>query len=168
MRGLTPLLTPEEAAERVGVSRAAIMRLGLVGIMGAVRLGPRLIRFRPDLIEGIIAEGRPALLRLLDKVAEPPRGLRGRILPFRTSVYFIRGGRCIKIGYTAGVAEGRLATLQIGSPTTLRLLGTIPAPEAFERALHRFFKPEREQGEWFRASAFLMEHVTAAIGYRQP
>lgn len=66
-------------------------------------------------------------------------------------VYFIEAGDGgpIKIGLSLDVAA-RLVTLQASNPLPLRLLATMPGDHGIERELHRRFKGERLNGEWFR------------------
>lgn len=68
-------------------------------------------------------------------------------------IYFIQadGVGHVKIGFTANDdAAVRLATLQVGSPVPLKLLGTIPGTLGDEKNLHRRFASARVHGEWFR------------------
>jgi Meiotically up-regulated gene 113 len=55
----------------------------------------------------------------------------------------------VKIGIS-GAPEGRLRELQTGHPEILCVLATFPGGEEHEQALHKFFAPERLQGEWFK------------------
>lgn len=77
------------------------------------------------------------------------------------TVYFIGGDfDRVKIGFTADATpEARLMSLQVGSPVPLRVLAFAPGDEALEKALHKAFKHVRVQGEWFVASAALVELV---------
>lgn len=86
-------------------------------------------------------------------------------MPLRTRaqpghVYFLRSDDHIKIGYATDVAA-RIRELQCGNPTTLALIGAIPAKPADERALHRRFNTDRVQGEWFRRSDKLLAFIEA-------
>jgi hypothetical protein len=75
-------------------------------------------------------------------------------------VYFIQSGLHgpIKIGYTVDVVD-RLADLQIGSPTLLRLIATTPGGFAVERQWHQRFADERLLGEWFAPSDRLLATI---------
>lgn len=78
------------------------------------------------------------------------------------SVYFIQSGAPgghIKIGYTSGSALVRMAALQTGNPTPLRLLLAVPDDIASERDLHVRFAELREKGEWFRPDRFLLGFI---------
>lgn len=77
------------------------------------------------------------------------------------TVYFVGGDfDRVKIGFTADWSpEGRAGQLQTGSPVPLRVLAYAPGDETDERELHRAFSRERLHGEWFIASAALIELV---------
>lgn len=68
----------------------------------------------------------------------------------QSGVYFIQQGNDgpIKIGYAADV-EKRLATLQVGNPTPLNLLGVHKGTMKTEKELHKRFAEHRLSGEWF-------------------
>lgn len=85
--------------------------------------------------------------------------------PCRESrVYFIQSGGtgAIKIGKACSPAT-RLATLQVGSPSPLRLIGSIAGGIALERKLHARFSGDRLQGEWFTPSAALLSFIREAL-----
>jgi T5orf172 domain len=74
-------------------------------------------------------------------------------------VYFLSHGTSgpIKVGFTANRnAESRMQQLQIGSPETLELIGTIRAYPSIERAIHTFLGPHLVRGEWFEREPVLM------------
>lgn len=79
-------------------------------------------------------------------------------------VYFIQSGTDgpIKIG-KANDPEARLAELQVGSPSALRLIGSIPGGIAEERALHARFSADRVRGEWFSPSAPLLDYLAGVL-----
>lgn len=72
--------------------------------------------------------------------------------------YFIQVGEDgpIKIGKTSGLAESRLADLQIGNPRKLRLLAVT---DECERCLHRQFAHLRGQGEWHEPGPDLIAYI---------
>lgn len=79
-------------------------------------------------------------------------------------IYFIRGresGR-IKIGYTAGDPERRLAALQTGSSEVLELVVAVDGDQQRERALHRQLAAARLTGEWFSPTLEVLSMVDAA------
>lgn len=77
-------------------------------------------------------------------------------------VYFIqRGdGGPIKIGRTAYL-DKRIAALQIGCAEKLTLLAQIPATQSHtERAIHKRFRPHRQEGEWFSPVPELLRFIS--------
>lgn len=77
------------------------------------------------------------------------------------TVYFVQGaeGGPIKIGFTAGRVQARLAALQSGSPVTLRLLTAISGTTALEQDFHRRFESLRLHNEWFRPEPALLDFL---------
>lgn len=67
-------------------------------------------------------------------------------------VYFIACPplEAVKIGFTASHPRARLAALQTGCPSPLKLLTYVPGTTGDERKLHESFAPLHIQGEWFR------------------
>jgi len=77
-------------------------------------------------------------------------------------VYFVSGpgkSDAIKIGWTQGEVDERVAALQCGSPVPLLVLASVRAFFAFERWCHRELAADRSYGEWFRRSAQLVAFV---------
>jgi hypothetical protein len=75
-------------------------------------------------------------------------------------VYFIKcnpSGR-IKIGYSKEPTK-RMASLQIGCPDELELMGTIHAPKSLETVLKRAFRDFRIRGEWHTPSKELLCYI---------
>lgn len=68
------------------------------------------------------------------------------------TIYFIRAGRNVKIGYTAGDPQRRLRGLQTGNVRRLQLLAAIPGGIEDEQRLHERFARYRISGEWFSLS----------------
>lgn len=77
-----------------------------------------------------------------------------------SSVYFVEAEGRIKIGWSKRVAT-RMAALQTGNATPIRLLGTIPGARSVERRLHDRFAHLRLSGEWFNGAPELREYVAA-------
>jgi hypothetical protein len=75
-----------------------------------------------------------------------------------SSVYFADAGGQIKIGWSRKVAA-RLAQLQTGSASPIKLLGTIPGGRGTERRLHERFAHLRLSGEWFVAAPELLAYI---------
>lgn len=82
-------------------------------------------------------------------------------------IYFIRSGKKgpIKIGYTDGDADQRLASLQPGNPFELNLLGCISGDMEREKLIHQKFEAYRVRGEWFRATSELLSLIFTGDGW---
>lgn len=67
-------------------------------------------------------------------------------------IYFIRGKQSglVKIGYTGGDGQSRLAQLQTGSPEELELVATVDGGLDVEKRYHDMFATSRTRGEWFK------------------
>lgn len=79
-----------------------------------------------------------------------------------SKVYFIEaeGTGRIKIGVSKDPLS-RLRTLQTGSPSPLRLIATAFGGYAKEAELHQRFEDARIDGEWFYATAPLLNHIAS-------
>lgn len=86
------------------------------------------------------------------------------------TIYFVEmeGDGRIKIGFTAGQAERRVAQLQTGQPQKLRLIGTIPGDMEGERGLHQEFEYLRGNGEWFEPAKELLSTIAFLIENQKP
>ncbi len=93
---------------------------------------------------------------------------------FDQLVYFIQesASGSIKIGISVD-PKSRMYTLRTGSASPLILLGTINGGIDMEIRLHKRFKENRVNGEWFSASIFgevmeiLKEHDIGELAYEQ-
>jgi hypothetical protein len=76
------------------------------------------------------------------------------------SLYFLRDAQQfrIKIGYSVN-SHKRVSNLRLMSSTPLDLVGRIPAPQWYERRLHKAFAEQRTHGEWFGESDELLELI---------
>lgn len=77
-------------------------------------------------------------------------------------VYFCivdEGAPAVKIGFTRRAAKQRIADLQTGSPSRIRLLIEIPGTPPLERELHARFAAYRLHGEWFRLEGELADYI---------
>jgi hypothetical protein len=79
-------------------------------------------------------------------------------------VYFIQVKEFVKIGFSMNNVSIRMKDLQCGCPFEMNLLGTIPGTEATENMLHVRFAHLRQRGEWFFASAELMDAIKVYLG----
>lgn len=89
----------------------------------------------------------------------PPYVAANGARPVQGVVYFAQCRDAVKIGYTAGSPEARIAALQTGCPWPIWLLGSVPSPPTGEVLLHNAFASHRLRGEWFDARA-----VSGALG----
>lgn len=89
---------------------------------------------------------------------------KARVSSDKRSVYFVRAqvSGLIKIG-SAAHPEGRLRTLQTGSPEPLQLLATSPGGERHERELHTLLSGSRSHGEWFHPTADVLACIRDAV-----
>jgi hypothetical protein len=81
-------------------------------------------------------------------------------------VYFLRAETLglIKIGFSEKI-ESRLASLRIGRPDALTLLGVISgSTPVTEREVHAQFEGDRVRGEWFHPSDELETFVRSHCG----
>ena len=73
------------------------------------------------------------------------------------------GSLTVKIGYTSGRPEDRLAALSTGCPHDLVLLDSSFGDAKREAELHECFASLHHKGEWFRLDGELLEHMTGRI-----
>lgn len=66
----------------------------------------------------------------------------------------------VKIGLTkAGKENGRLSGLQVGSPVSLTLVGTVPGDQWLETRYHNMFRLDNHHGEWFDLTPPLKQFI---------
>jgi hypothetical protein len=65
----------------------------------------------------------------------------------------------MKIGYTSGDPNKRIASLQTGCPVWISLIQIVPGNYDMERELHGVLKDDRCCGEWFKVSPYLKSVV---------
>ena len=70
----------------------------------------------------------------------------------------------VKIGYTKGDVEGRIAQLQIGCPFRLQLILALDGGGLLERTLHHRFRKSRCHGEWFYPTEEIRAFIIDALG----
>jgi hypothetical protein len=76
-------------------------------------------------------------------------------------VYFAQfggPGGLIKIGYTGDLAK-RIHNLGKSAPLPVAALGWMEGGHGHEQRLHRMFQTSRFNGEWFNATADLIEYI---------
>lgn len=78
----------------------------------------------------------------------------------RALVYFIQRGvdGPVKIGFSKA-PKVRLASLQIGIPERLRILGVLDGGKPEEQRLHRYFSAHAIGGEWFRPAPEVLAYI---------
>lgn len=66
----------------------------------------------------------------------------------------------MKIGHTTNL-EGRLSSIQTGSPVALMFMGYIESnePQKLERYFHKTFQKDRKHGEWFDVTAPMIARI---------
>lgn len=93
-----------------------------------------------------------------------PAHLPDGVLPFIGNAPTDGAGR-IKIGFTDGDPETRIAALATSSPFPIRVIHSIPGDVGREREIHEAFGDDRASGEWFNLSlalrTFLAEITTS-------
>lgn len=92
------------------------------------------------------------------------RQLANALLRFDQYVYFIQcqETKRVKIGLSQNV-DDRLAALQLGCPTELRLLVAIPGSRKFEAFFHQEFADCRLHGEWFEYTPRLQAQIAELV-----
>jgi hypothetical protein len=165
--------------------RNVLIDNGVASLEQAAAYPKRFWATRPLCSLGVIGELKSLLQKKgLDfappktKYIEPVRRRPlGEIAEYRNSstmvaeagdVYFVgaSGSPYVKIGFCkSGGIKGRLATLQIGCPLELRLLGLVSGcGRDHEQTLHNRFAATRHRGEWF----LLTPEIEAVIEASKP
>lgn len=65
------------------------------------------------------------------------------------SIYFVRSGRFVKIGWTTKNVAARIRTIANALPEPIEVLGVRPGTRFDEARLHSRFAHCRQRGEWF-------------------
>jgi hypothetical protein len=74
-------------------------------------------------------------------------------------VYFIgTDAGHVKIGRSTDV-QGRLASMQTGSPMPLKILAVVDGGRWLEREYHAYFKDHRLHGEWFTICEAMVDEI---------
>lgn len=130
---------------------------------------PRLVR--AGKAPGYLGMSRTTFTELVQPHVRPVISIGNVVLYERTdldawaarwigNIYLIQSGAAdgpVKIGFTLGPPEQRLALLQVGNPNELRLLGLIRGTVQNERELHKRFRNHHIRGEWFRCDESVLE-----------
>jgi hypothetical protein len=79
------------------------------------------------------------------------------------SVYFVRSGRYVKIGWTTGSVSRRIESLQVGNPIPIELIGSALGEPFREAQLHQIASPAHVRGEWFHGDHDVIRRVIEAM-----
>lgn len=127
-----------KAAEVLGTDTKLLKRLTERGLIPEAALLGTTYTYR----EQALVDFRPQFEQSKDSLVEslkPPRV---------ETVYVIRCGYRVKIGFTRNIAQ-RLHSLKTANHRPMELLTSWPAPQTEEKALHARFADLRVSGEWF-------------------
>lgn len=75
------------------------------------------------------------------------------------TLYAVRAGDFIKIGFTRRHISERMAKLQTGCPLPLQLIATGPGGRFMEIRIHEILRGFRVHGEWFQDHPTVLELV---------
>jgi len=83
-------------------------------------------------------------------------------------IYFLRSSDYVKIGYASSEAgvDRRIAGFRTANPTSLKLIAVHAGDRRFEAQLHRKFRAHRVRGEWFIATAEIIDFAVRGIDFR--
>lgn len=136
-----------EVAERIRANRAAVI-LG-VDTKTLKQLSDRRLVPEAALLGSIYTYREAALVEFLPQFEINKARLIESLKPARVdTVYVIRCGYRVKIGFTKNIAQ-RLHSLKTANHRPIELLVSWPASQAEEKALHARFADLRVSGEWF-------------------
>jgi hypothetical protein len=77
------------------------------------------------------------------------------------TIYFLRGGEFVKIGFSAGSVKKRVRAFQVGNPYTLHVVRQLQrVPRSAECLLHKMFARKHVRGEWFRLAGHEVDFVS--------
>lgn len=78
------------------------------------------------------------------------------------SVYFLRYGNLIKIGYSGSLGH-RVRSIMSGVPGHVEFVGHMPGDRELEAHFHQMFADSRFNGEWFVSTEPLEQLMAAAL-----
>jgi hypothetical protein len=81
------------------------------------------------------------------------------------TVYFVRCGEFVKIGYTSHLVEDKIKSLAAASPHDFEILRKTAGGVKLEKRLHRLFKAQHYRGEWFRFEGDLRNFLGLEFSY---
>lgn len=150
-----------EAARIVGVSDDKLRQMLATGEIVGRKIGSAVVITREEISRVIqvrkrqdakISRSRIAAKRTAEKEIDAS--------PFGT-VYVVAAGNYVKIGFTAGLVEDRIKSLQTGAPYRIRLVAKLSAHQSQEHLLHARFAALRTAGEWFHRKGEVAAWINA-------
>jgi hypothetical protein len=79
------------------------------------------------------------------------------------TIYFVRCGNFVKIGYTTTPVKQRILGLMTGNPFNLTVIGMCPGTFATERWLHKNMREFHHRMEWFRMEERFLRRIRRVI-----
>lgn len=157
-------LSPEQIAERLGVSRATGYRIVKeIGIAASSPIGVEERRFDRyiasrlrggDRSKGSSLDRRHPLVLMLADEFDASIATLPACCTHDGFTYFVGAVSLVKIGCTIN-PRTRALDLQVGSPVPLRLIA-IARDSTLEERLHVGLRDHRAHGEWFDAEPLLI------------
>lgn len=83
------------------------------------------------------------------------------------SIYFLRFGDLVKIGYSSSLAT-RVQAIITGIPGDVQFVGHMPGERDVEAHFHEVFGASRFNGEWFLSTPRLEALMASALNHSMP
>jgi excisionase family DNA binding protein len=165
-KGVVPLseriaLSPEEASDLTDIGISAIRSAIASGELVARKLGRRVIILSEELMGWALQRRSVEAVASGDGAPDWVRGPEDR-------VYVIGFAKHVKIGFTRGPIENRMASIQTSCPQKLRVYGSFSGSKDVEHQLHHHFAAYNTNGEWFHRSGALAEWIGAGCPWPMP
>jgi hypothetical protein len=87
--------------------------------------------------------------------------LMGAMMDEFGTVYFLRAGPFIKIGFTRWPIQRRIAQLSTGCPYDISVIAEIRGSPDIEAECHKAFAQHHVRGEWFHASTEILKFIAS-------
>ena len=158
---MTPLLSPLEAADMLGIGPACVERFIRHGLLPARALPQSFAINLADveLFKEVYDEFRDDFRtkgHIFINVGLPTARISG--------VYFVGSQNHVKIGHAKDIGK-RARDLQTSHAEPLRLLAWEDGGQKRERELHQQFAAYRERGEWFRPEGALRDYIAQTTAW---
>lgn len=153
------LLTPEKAAEELGISASALVGLVESGAIATPHQSGETLFFDAVFIEDLardLSAAEEADRQLKIKQLQPKSYPADRCVG--AFVYFIHAGDLVKIG-TAKSIKNRMRALQSGCPHPMMLVHFVAGSKSTERKFHKMFSHHRRHLEWFSLDGDLLDYL---------